>query len=69
MAQNLKPINVDAQRIQKVLQETHGKSIKLHSRHPLTSYFLILGHLEVLNLLSNEVFEGIQSRPDEDISK
>jgi len=43
-----KPINVEAQRIQKVLQDTHG-------------------YLKVLSLLSNELFESIQSRPDDEI--
>ena len=60
-----KPINVEAQRIQKVIAETLSKLTIL----PLTRISTFPVNLKTLSLLSTEVFEAIQSKQDEEISK
>ena len=63
-----KPINVEAQRIQKVIADTLGKTWKF-LLDVLLNHLIVLVNLKTLSLLSSEVFEGIQGRQDEEIRK
>lgn len=56
-----KPINVEAQRIAKIIDDTQGKHTNRLS--------FILDRLQVLALLSHDLFVEIKKRSEEDLSK
>ena len=65
-----KPINVEAQRIQKILADTHGKYLfKLWRIMLIRDVPPAVVNLKVLSLLSNELFSDILRKPEEEVSK